>query len=355
MGLPQININFIARARMISKRADRGIVGMILKDAAELDVNPIVIKSEEDIPATLSADNQEQIKLAMVGNQNAPLRIVAHVLGTEAEDYSEALNYFVLHKVTYLCAPTCETDAQAAAIAEWVKTQRKNKNKVKAVLPNQDADSEGIINYTTESATVGGKAYTAEQFCSRIAGLLAGTAAATSCTYSILEDVTDCTSKTRAELDTAIDNGEFVIFYDGEDIKVGRGVNSLQTVGTDKSNAWKKIHVVETMDTIHDDLTKLMEDYYVGKFPNNYDNRCLLLSAVMNYFQELVNEGLLSRYSVDFDVAAIESYIKNEMGQDTSAMTEAELRQADTDSYVFLTADCGVLDAIEDVTINITV
>ena len=32
MGAPQINISFIEKARSIFKRADRGIVGLVLKD-----------------------------------------------------------------------------------------------------------------------------------------------------------------------------------------------------------------------------------------------------------------------------------------------------------------------------------
>lgn len=374
MGLPKIEINFTARAREVFKRADRGIVGMIFKDAAVPQENPVEIIEKDDIPSTLTEEHIDQIKLAMVGYENSPKKIIVYVLGAEAEDYAEALDYFSLHRVTYLCAPDADTDGETQSIAEWVKDQREKRNKVKAVLPDYEADSEGIINYATASVTLadttprayvgkarvgknaaGSKTYTAEKFCSRIAGLLAGTPAAMSSTYAILEDVVSCETKPKKDLDDEIDAGKFVLYYDGENVKVGRGVNSLTTVKNGQSNAWKKIKVVETMDTIHDDLVKMIQDNYIGKLPNNYDNRCLLLSAVMSYFQELVTEGLLSRYTVEFDIDAIKDYLRNELGVDTSDMTEDEIKQADTDSFVFLRADCGVLDAIEDVTINITV
>lgn len=374
MGLPKIEINFTARAREVFKRADRGIVGMIFKDAAVPQENPVEIIEKDDIPSTLTSDHIDQIKLALVGYKNSPKKVIVYVLGSEAEDYTEALDYFSLHRVTYMCAPDADTDGATQSIAEWVKDQREKRNKVKAVLPDYEADSEGIINYATASVTLadttpkayvgearvgknaaGSKTYNTEKFCSRIAGLLAGTPAAMSSTYAILEDVVSCETKPKKDLDDEIDAGKFVLYYDGENVKVGRGVNSLTTVKDGQSNAWKKIKVVETMDTIHDDLVKMIQDNYIGKLPNNYDNRCLLLSAVMSYFQELVTEGLLSRYTVEFDIDAIKNYLRNEIGVDTSDMTEDEIKQADTDSFVFLRADCGVLDAIEDVTINITV
>lgn len=358
MGLPKIEINFTARARELFKRADRGIVGIIFKDATVPEVNPVEIVEKDDIPSELTAEHIEQIKLALVGYKNSPKKIIVYVLGEEEEDYTEALDYFTTHRVTYLCAPDAETDTQTQNIADWVKDQREKRNKVKAVLPENEADSEGIINYATTSVTLAGaeqKTYTAEKFCTRIAGLLAGTPAAMSSTYAILEDAIACESKTKSELDDEIDAGKFVLYYDGENVKVGRGVNSLTSVKEGQSNAWKKIKVVETMDTIHDDLTKMIQDNYIGKLPNNYDNRCLLLSAVMTYFQELVLEGLLSRYNVEFDIDAIKKYLRDEQGANVMEMTDDEIKQADTDSFVFLRADCGVLDAIEDVTINITV
>ena len=73
-----------------------------------------------------------------------------------------------------------------------VKTMRDSKRmKVKAVLPNIAADHEGIINFTTGDIVVGDKTYTAGQYCSRIAGILAGTPLNVSSTYFVLSEVDD--------------------------------------------------------------------------------------------------------------------------------------------------------------------
>ncbi len=357
MGLPVMNIIFAAAAKESVQRSERGAVGMIIKDTAP-ETNPVVIYKEKDIPSTLSAENKEQIALALEGNVNAPTKVVVYVLGAEAEDYSAALSYFELNHVNWLCCPTAETDTQATAVATWVEEQREERNKIKAVLPNTEADNEGVVNYTTESVTVGEKTYTAEKFCSRVAGLLAGTPSQQGATYSVLTDVADCTKKKKAELDAAIDAGEFVLFYDGEKVKVARAVNSLTTVSEEKTDAWKKIKVVETMDMMHDDLVMLVEDNYIGKYQNTYDNKCLLLTAVRAYLDEIGRSGLIEDYEVDFDVDAIRDYIVEYKGvsRDTAeAMKDAEVKKQYTDEKVFLRAAVTIIDVMEDITLNITV
>ena len=353
-----MNIIFTAAARNTIRRSERGVVGMIVKDAKVPATNPAMIYKEKDIPEELSDANKEQVKLALVGNDTAPAKIVLYVLSSNAENYETALNYFAVKKVTWLCCPTAKTDTQTETIVTWVKDQRDERNKVKAVLPETEADNEGIINYATASVKVGEKEYTAESFCSRIAGLLAGTSHKSSATYAILNDVTECEKKKKTELDAEIDAGKLVLYYDGEKVKVGRGVNSLQTVSKEKGNPWKKIRVVESMDMIHDDLVLLAEDNYIGKYPNTYANKCLLISAINSYLAEMERNGIIEGYTIDLDVDAIKEYIiknKDVTRDEAEAMSEAEIKKQYTDEKVFLAASATMVDVMEDIDLNITV
>ena len=357
MGLPVMTIIFASAAKESIKRSDRGVVGMIVKDTVP-ESNPVVIFREKDVPSTLSVGTKEQIQLALRGGVNAPSKVVVYVLESAAEDYTEALSYFELHKVNWLCCPTVETDTQTTAVSSWVKAQRAERNKVKAVLPNTEADCEGVVNYTTESVTVGEKDYDAESFCSRIAGLLAGTPYSQGATYTVLTDASACTSLGKEALDAAIEGGEFAVFYDGEKVKVARAVNSLTSTSDGKTDPWKKIKVVETMDMMHDDLVLLVEDNYIGKYQNTFDNKCLLLSAIKAYMDEIARAGLIEDYVVDFDVDAIRDYLVEHKGmsRDTAeAMKDAEVKKQYTDEKVFLSASVTVVDVMEDITLNITV
>ncbi len=354
MGLPALNIIFRTAAKESVKRSERGSVGMIVKGKAEA-TNPAIIYKEKDIPESLDETTKEQIKLALKGYVNTPSKIVLYTLSGEEGDYTKALDYFELHKVNWLCFPTIKTDKQEEAVKTWVKEQRDGRNKVKVVLPTTGSDYEGIIDYATESVSIGEKTYTPDQFCSRIAGLLAGTPITQSSTFAVLDDVTACTPKKRNEIDVEIDAGKLVVFYDGEKIKVARGVNSLTTITEEKGKPWQDITTVETMDMINDDLTILVEDNYIGKYRNNYDNKCLLLTAARVYLDELGKQGIIELYNIDLDAEAIRDYIVKNKGvsrEDAEAMTDEEVKKQYTDKHIFMVANATVVETMEDITIN---
>lgn len=357
MGLPSLNITFKAAAKEALKRAERGSVGMIVKDIVP-GVNPVVVYKAKDIPETLSAETKEQINLALKGYVHSPRKIVVYVIAKESENYTEALDYFELKKVNWLCCPTVKTDAQEETVQQWVKDQRDNRNKVKAILPEIEADCEGVINYAEKTATVGEKTYTAEQFCSRIAGIMAGTPPKMSATFAVLDDVSECSKKKRKEADAEVDAGKLVLFDDGEKIKIASAVNSLTTVDKDKKKAWKKVVVVETMDMINDDLIVLTEDHYIGKYRNSYDNKCLLLTAMKEYLDEIGAAGLITDYSIELDADAIREYLITEKGMKrevVEAMPDKEVIKQDTDEMVFLKSAATVVQVMEHIELNIAV
>ena len=161
---------------------------------------------------------------------------------------------------------------------------------------------------------------------------------------------------TREAMDAAVDAGKFILFHDGEKVKVARGVNSLQTTTQDKGDAWKKIKMVEVMDMIQTDIRTTAQDSYIGKYANSYDNKCLLVTAIKGYLVGLEQSGILQAgsSSVGIDLAAQEAYLQS-VGTDTSKMSQQEIKEANTADKVFLEASIKILDAIEDISLNITI
>lgn len=354
MSLPNVILSFTDAAKTIRNRYDRGVVGMIIKDAAAIK-NPAYIQTAEDIPSTYSAASKTAINLALIGNGQSPKNIVVYATGADAKDYSAALSAFSAIKIDYLCAPTCLTDGQVDAIKAWVLDQRKsNKSVVVGVLPNCAGDNEGIVNWATASCTASGTEYEAETYTARIAGILASTPISQSATYVSLPELTGCTTLSRTELDKADTAGQFICFFDGEKVKTGRAVNSLQTTSTGKGDQWKKIRVVRIMDIIRYDIAKLVEDDYIGHYSNSYDNKCILLSAIKQYFNDLVRQTALDSADVDFNNTAIKKYLEDN-GIDTADMADSEIKQHSTGSWVFFKATIGILDAMEDIELDITI
>lgn len=356
MALPNISIHFKTAATAAVERSQKGVVGLILKDANTEAAGAHRITSAAGIPSALDNANKTYVEHTFSGYVTPPREVVLYVLGADVADLSTALSYFATVEVDYLCGPHSCTAQEAAAIAAWVKSRRAEDYIVKAVLPNQAADSEGIVNFATTGIKVGNETYTSAEYCSRIAGILAGTPMTISCTYAPLPEVADIDRLSSADMDTAIDAGKLILYHDGEKVKIARGVNSLVTTTADKGEIMKKIKIVEAADMIRRDIKRTAEDSYIGKYPNSYDNKCLLISAIKSYFESLETAGILDRgkSSVEIDLTAQEAYLTS-TGVDTSAMSEQELKEANTADKVFLLAGVKILDAIEDITIDIVI
>lgn len=354
MGMPSVSISFTEVAATAVKRGERGIVAMIVRGATS-DKNPVEILTASDIPTTFSAENKKQVELALMGYVNSPKKVIVYAIDTEAEDYSEALDWLEVNKFDYLVAPTCSTDGQTTTIASWIKSMRDAGKKVKAVLPETASDAEGVINFATNALEDSdGNIYTAEDYCARIAGIIAGTPLTISCTYAPLTELVNCERLTRNEMDEAVDAGKLIVFHDGEKVKIARGVNSfIKTNGT-KGNQFKKIKIVEAMDMINDDIIRTAEDSYLGKYANSYDNKCLLVSAISSYLNSLIKEGILSLGNVEIDIEANRNYLLSK-GWDVANMSDDDVKKADTDDKVFLTAAIRILDAIEEITLPISI
>lgn len=355
MGIPGINITFSEKAVSTIKRGERGCIAMIVRDENTALQEKVVASIEkfEDIPTWINEENKEQIKLAMLGYINVPKQIIVYCIGLE-DTYETALKYLETTKFDYLVIPTVQTDGKTLEIVSWIKGQREQRKHVKAILPNTEADSEGIINFATETIYVGEKEYTTEQYCSRIAGVIAGTPLDISCTYAPLPEVTDCTRLNKNERKLAIEQGKLIIFHDGEKVKINSGVNSFVSTNKTKGNQFKKIKIVDIMDMISDDITRTVEDNYIGKYANSYDNKTLLLSALWSYFEELKNASILNTYEVEIDIDANRLYLQSK-GIETSSMNENDIKQAQTDDKVFLKAKLGILDAMEELELPIQI
>lgn len=350
MGLPNINITFTTLAKALFQRGSKGTICMILKDSA--GTGEYTILSAGDIPSGLSADNKAAIERALTGNVTAPEKILLKVLEAEG-NISDGLSWAELQTFDYLVGPIDITTPDTTSVVDWIKKEREAGRKSKAVLPDTVADYEGIINFSATGIKVASGTLTAAQFCSRIAGILAGTPFTQAATYVELPEVLDAGRMTRAKADAAVEAGKFILWYDGEKFKTGRAVNSLTTTAEGKGDAFKKVKIVEVIDLIKQDITRTAEDQFVGKYPNSYDSRCLLISAIKGYLNELAADGILGENpTVEIDVEANRNWLR-ENGTDVSGMTDQEIKVANTGSVVNLKATIQILDVIEDIELPI--
>ena len=304
MGLPEINISFIQAGKTFVKRSG-GIVALISKN-----IGLVEIKEIEDIPENYSAANLDYIKMAMKGNVYPPNKVLVYTLDTD-ESIDDALDFLETCEFNYLCMPD-ETEQDLPKIKTWIKKMREdNKIKVKAITASNSADYEGIINFTATDIEVEGKKYTSNEFLPRIAGFIAGTPSTQSVTYAEIPEVTNIPKLTRAEANTRINNGELILIKESGAIVIARGVTSFTTITDSKGDIFKKIKLVDTLDQIDEGST------------------------------------------VEINLDAQRAWLKKQ-NIDISNMEEQQIKEYNTDTLVFLKARIKLIDAMEDVYLDIS-
>ena len=387
LGMPSVTISFEEAGIEAINRSKRGIVALLLEEsqdtitkllqdhtikssdgktetAVKAIKNPFVVYTSDDIPSELSDDNRDYITKALIGYVTAPYRLKVYLMATnteadsEADKFADALKTLATDRWDYLAIPTITT-TQYESVATWLKTNRENKHKrSKVVLPGYAGDYEGVVNFSNTTVKTASKTYTGAQYTPRIAGLIAGTPLTISATYAPLSEVIDCDRYTADENNEKVNKGEFFIWYDGEKFKMSRAMNSLVTTTQGKLEAYQTIKSVDIMDAIYDDIKKTAQDSYIGKYANDYDNKQLLITAIMGYFKELEIGRLLQKgYStLDIDVEAVKNYQLGNYTQDELAdMDDLTIKKLDTKKLVFLRAKIKILDAMEDIVLPIDI
>lgn len=356
MGEPKIKISFLELARQNMERAEYGTVLMAIKDAPQ-DV--FVVLNKNDIPSSLSEFNKEQIQLCLLGNQTAPKKIIVYTINKDATDigaeYTLFINYAKTCVYNILCIPTVKTDSQVDTIKAYITSEMAldEPHNVMAVLPEVvNPDCPNIINNyivgysqnAVHTATPG--TYTTEEYCARIAGLIAGTSFRKSITNVILNDLADCNRMTQEERDTAVDAGKLVARYDGTNVKISRGVTSFVNKTDTMGESFKKIRLVTIMHVISDSLKNALEEYK-GQITGKYDNKVTLLSFINKFLLDQKKDDLIESGEAKLDLEATKAYLISN-GKDITNMTDKQIIESNTGSDFWAMINCVLLDTLED-------
>lgn len=347
MGLPEINIIFKTKGLTAIKRSARGIVAVILKDDTADGPDFAVYNSITDVDFTkFTKRNHEYLKLIYEGG---PSKVIVVRVSPETTDLAPALKKLKNLKWNYLTVPGV-TEEEKTVLSAWIKEEREKDHKTfKAVLPKCAADYEGIINSTTDNikSSLGDEAFSAAEYCARLAGVFAGLPLTRSSTYYALSDI--ISADVPDDPDERINKGELVIVFDGENYKIGRGVNSLTSYTAEKGEDFSKIKILESVDLYKDDIRSTFEKEYVGKVVNDYDNKQAFVAAVRAYQKALAGDVLDRSFdsTASIDLEAQRAYLESK-GIDTSSMDDMAIAKANTGSKVFVASNVKFVDAMED-------
>ena len=351
--LPTLKIAFEKAAATVANRAKKGYVALFVRDEKAQGVH--ALSSDVLIPSQLGEDNKNYVKLCFQGSDRGGPSLVYLVVIAPGTDDTTALEgglkAIEKYPIDYLAGPPDVTDEELTKLVEWTVAQRAMYRPVKLVKPWQTAGSNnmGIIDLDETGMTDQAGAVTAAKYCGRIAGILAGIPMGMSATYAALPELTAVTARTTEEQAAAIQAGKLILIHDGLQAKIARAVNSLTTIPPEGKDDWSRIKIVEGMDLISYYLRTTIENEYLGRYPITYDNKQILVTAVTDYLRYLEQSGVLSpgeSYAqVDYDRQL--QWLSSQ-GVDTSSMTEQQVLEYQTGSWVFLRCGGRLVDAMED-------
>ena len=354
MGLPEIFIAFETAAVSAIARSARGVLALVLHaetlsdesaGADEAAPSAVVYRTLADVPEDgWSAEDYRLLKLAF---KAAPNQVVAVLAGEKDTD-----TFALLQKTRFdwLAAPYLDKEK----VISFIQSQRGKGIGVKTVVADASApDHEGIVNFCASGLALDDGPIEAAAYTARIAGLLAALPLTRSATYAALAEVVSCDSLD--DPDQAIDAGKLIVVRGRDGYKLGRAVNSFTSTTVDKAAPFQKIKIVEGVDLIRTDIARAFENSYIGRVLNDYDNKLLLVTAINAYLRGLEGDVLdktaSNRCFISLD--GQRGYLESR-GTDTSAMDDAAILRANTGSEVFLEANLTFCDAMEDLSLRIS-
>lgn len=353
VSMPNIDVSFRQKAASFIERSERGYAILIVKD----DTNKEFDYKEYDIITDVKKSDYttENYKYIMDIFTFAPYKTCVVRIDTTTDTISDALNIILQNVKTGWITIADGSEDDFNKLSSWIKTQNSKKKTYKAVVYNVKVspDEMHIVNFANEKITFldtergekEGKSY-----CPSLIGILAKCNVTKGCNYfkcSNLSKVTEVDDR-----DEALSNGKFILINDGADVRVARGINSLNTTnGINITEDMKEIEVVEAMDLMKDDIsTTFKEDYLGGGYKNKYDNQILFISAVNGYFKKLSGTVLDEEYenkadiNVELQRQAWISAGKNE----AKDWTDIQVRKNTFKRSLFIGANAKILQSMVD-------
>lgn len=355
LGMPEITIKFKGLGVSAVQRGEKGLAVLIVKDDTDSTFTFREYRSIEDLTSEemvrFTEENAVYIKDVLEG---APRKLIVARMG--AETVLADILRDIKGKVEMNCWMALANGSQEEQddLASFVKSNVKNdKKRYKAlVYKATSTDDAHIINYTNE--TVFFKDDRGEEAGIKALPYLLGYLAGSSLDMSAIANPLQKFERVvePADLDEAINKGEFILYNDEGEVRVARAINSLITTGEGLTDDMKFILVTEVMDLIYTDIYTTWKRFYKGRYKNFLDNQMLLIGAINSYFAEIAGELLLDP---NFENKARVDVVAQRLAN-IPKYGEAEVAEWDDDKVmemtvgtnVFLTGNIKILNAMED-------
>lgn len=196
------------------------------------------------------------------------------VTATEHGAFLNAAEAYTFNAMACLSAE----DAIKELYVQECKDMRDNAGiKYQLVVFDKAADYEGVVNVKNTVDAV-----------YWVTGVIAGCAVNASNTNKTYDGEFDIpVAYSKADLEAAINNGEFTLHRVGDQIRVLEDINSLVSTTAEKGDDFKSNQTIRVIDQVAMDIAKLFNDKYLGKIPNDASGRISLWNDIVKHHQSL--------------------------------------------------------------------
>ena len=248
----------------------------------QLGVTADTIKSNDYVTFKSGLTLEAGVK-TFTGGANGSATAASHT------DFLTKLEAYQVNAVGCIYEKAGNTDL-APIYASWVKNQRDiYGNCIQAVLYNQAADHEGIINVDDSIGIV-----------PWVLGKEVGCALNASLQNIVYDgEAKPVKSYTQAELESAIRAGKFILHRVGDQFRVLADINSLVTLTGDKTEDFKLNQSIRVMDQLNIDASEIWGTDFIGKVPNTADGRLAFWSRIISLLNDYLGIGAIEDYDKD--------------------------------------------------------
>lgn len=262
-----------------------------VKEVSELVDNDYVTFSMETLEVTAGK--------SLEGGTNGDVSGEAH------QNFLDKLESYQVNAI----GCTVKDESTSNLYVQYAKRLRDEQGiKFQVVLFNNAANYEGVVN--VKNTTVEDES----ALVYWVTGVIAGCEINKSNTNKTYDgEYTINADYTQAQLETSIDNGEFVLHKVGDEIRVLVDINSLVDTTTEKGEEFKSNQTIRVLDQIASDVASVFNFKYLGKIANNEAGRTSLWSDIIALFKDYQTLQAIENFE-DADISV-------EIGNDKKSVT----------------------------------
>ncbi|WP_144525708.1 phage tail sheath family protein [Bacillus pumilus] len=227
-------------------------------------------------------------------------------------DYTAFLEAAETEYFDVIALPNNTSEQLKATFVAFVKRLRDDQGrKVQGVLPNYEANHEGIINVTSGVLLEDGTEITPAKATAWVAGASAGANFNQSLTFVEYEGAVDTLERLdNDQVEYRLSQGEFLFTFDARDrtVSVEKDINSLTTYTTEKNKTFAKNKIIRVLDAINNDLTRELKNLIKlrkangNDIPASDDGLQLVKTLITQYLTQLQDGSGITGFDSETDI-----------------------------------------------------